>query len=302
MAVPWPIATDDNGLAMGESTFERGQTNATLVYRVPWDEVEEARKVFFGYAYRNGLNLVRVLPQRHPRADWLYATRILEKGEGFTQKEIKPQGAIDAYEDCLFTVNYRVPRYRMNFQPGDEGLEYKRFVERKPKPYVDFVQQDGAAWIFDTADGAPSAKTLKGSNITLRIGKVAKQWIWRDVPEAWIFEPDTDLIATNIEASIGTINSATFAGHAAGTLYLDSVDFDDIEFPLKPIDLQIKNALIDPPRMWDVTLNFIYFSHGWQRLPYIQSSNPVQWYRVKRETGGGFQYDTTDFTDIFAAV
>lgn len=207
----------------------------------------------------------RVPPAPHPLKPWMFAV-----SAGPVQG-LSPTGIVAPYDIPLMGyARYRVPitysSLNYNVVTDDRMAmfpvysESNRYVIKTLDTSADSIAIDGTFFRF--AEGPylnPLTQqfTLGQSKILV---KVNLTWTWVGVPERYLF--DSNGIATNINAALGTVNSAEVWGYPAGTLLMLPAKFTPRMLPVSPYLLGPLNPIMGiqtVPRVWDVQFQFKYW-------------------------------------------
>lgn len=344
LQLPWREFISRTG-STERGSWSGAASRVSMTLDLNWSDRGKAIAGILGYAFINNTGnsgnikdinskLSRVLPMQHPYWTWLYATEIVDqhgvnwstKGTIVTQAQF-PNGWQQGLEGSVST--YGLERYTINFNAlpydvvsdsnlgnaGDgTGAEYNRYVVQISKPTTQTFAFPGGSFKF--ANGPNAGAPPFTGPFAIRTMRRTVSWTWMLVPEYYIF--NSAGFASNIEPCVGRINNAAFAGYPIHTLYLDSVDYEPIMFPVPPQVLGLPKW--HPPRGFNVRFNFVYFnpdpdnvlSDGWNSAPdrsNATSTGVIKWYKAvsvaptgATGSGGATPYTDANFTTMFNPV
>lgn len=339
LMLPWREFISRTG-STEHGSWSGAASRVSMTIDMNWSNRAQAIAAILGYSYRNDTNnsgnikgsasyLSRVLPMQHPFWTWLYATDITDQhgvnwtgkatiantepvfARGWTQEL---QGSVSQYGLERYTITFQALPYDVisdsnlsSPQAGDgTGNEYNRYVIQLSKPTTQFFSFPQGAYQFATGN---HIGTKFDGPIGIRAMRRTVSWTWMMVPENYFL--NSFGFAGNIEPCVGRINNASFAGYPTHTLYLDSVDYEPIMFPVPPQVIGL--PAWHPPRGFNIRFNFVYFNpdpvngDGWNSAP-DRGDNPITWRKVVAAAvtgggaGGGTPYIDTDFTQMFKPV
>ena len=284
-------------LSMGASDFQCGESMLVRFEDLAYNNV--AAKLL-GYSFADGDVLRRIIPFRHPIWHWSYCSRIA--GVRFLQadgKEVFDEGPHMNFAWAVLDLVFSTPNYRVltDNQIGQLALfEWDRFVERTVKSRTNAIQRLQGEFSFREGDPTDLEVPFGPSQLLF---KTPIQWLWHDVPESWLLDNVTKL-PTNVFAARGHVNQSDFAGFPAGTLLMEDPEIRPRMLPIPPEDINL--GVFEPPRSFDVLLNFLYFDpppggtiRGHNTLPWTVDG---LWY-VVADNGNNFLYPETEFPMIF---
>jgi hypothetical protein len=283
--------------------ISRDRSLATVTTVVDFAKYKSAVKFILGYSYVDGnKKLRRETPAFHPQWPWLYARAITN----VTFLDFNGK-AIDAWEGSLYyatyvyamvTVEFAEVRYEI-WEDDEVSYEYERYLERKPKPYVELNQVDGGSLTISTPTaGDPNGKPFIAAPYVLaRQEKSMFQLVWHEVPRDLI--EDSDGNRPKFKAIQKKVNTTAFMGHAAGTLLCEDVEAEDMPSPIatdlfsglqftSKVTMTLKE--FDPPR-GDINET----RRGWNLLPWNAPST-FYWYV---DPAGNPLYSSYEFAKFF---
>lgn len=192
---------------------------------------------------------------------WLWATKVDVEGVGVPTDRImyeqSGRDAIARYEHARCTIQYATRTYDV-VVPSSAGAaafdtdesHLRRYVTKLFRPQGEFLNIDGTAYFFSGATSGTAVPVARGINKALISYNLSLTWhkVPVDaVPSRFFNNANADITNPAIDKSLGTCNSATFAGFDQGTLLLTAVE-------LKPII----GSLGD--RYYDITYYIKFFN------------------------------------------
>lgn len=305
--------------ATSQFQFGADSTQASMTIETYWRDFENSAlntsviPNILGFSRRSDVStqLDRTPPVAHPIFTWLYATGI----SGVTG--IKPLGKVarsdgyyTQYQRARMTINFTTLPYEVynNASASFGGDESKRWVSKVPRTTEEYISIDSGEFQF--AEGA--ANNPNGISFPLGTGRINVktdlEWTWFDVPNNYIF--DANGVSTNINASLGTVNSASIWGYPAGTLLMLSPEITPVMQPVNPLLLGLPEG--SPPRSWNVKLRFKYWNPEIGPSATTRGHNTAMYltdgffYLIKSKTrdGGVGQplFKSSNFQTIFQGV
>ena len=226
---PWkeeiPVGTRSNAACVKAVD----QSNSTMTIKVTPENVFPAIGYITGYSQVGGnpptvvgnsptYFLDREPPARHPRWKWERATKILnvvgKGGPGEQTVVAGGNGLTGDYTWYYITIQFEQPTYSM-LTNAVTNAEYQRWTTKLYKPNLETLARrnnvDGP-WTFYGVPGLPNQQYP--GDIYLRQPKATLEWTWFDVPEAWTHLGN--LIPTNIQRCVGTLNNRVFPYNSFG--------------------------------------------------------------------------------------
>ncbi len=344
LTVPWREYISRDGSTYDES-WASDSSQVSMTIDIYWTDRAQARREILGYSKRVGTLLSRQLPMRHPFWDWMYATKISSaRGLAFQDKYIGPGGPTSSYAFERLTIVFSALPFDVlsDQQISSKAGEWNRFVIKTRRVNTEFAASDRSQFMYSTLAGAisgpydgksgpfnvytagsaPTSQPLFKGSVGIKISKVNLQWKWMYVADNFIFNNERS--AAKIEPCIGCVNSDTAldssdgGGYSAGTLLLDSVEFEPVIAPCSPTVMGLAAAGV-PPRMWNVLFNLIYFNppkdSDWTTTKYGHllvpgNANPNGYWYPAESVGpyndgavtGSPIYQSRTFSTMFTAV
>lgn len=266
-----------------------------------------------GFSKRNGDALTRVPPFQHPRYPWLYC-------RGITASQLKQYiGADDAakglneYGLCEWTMGFGSVNFDIEATPGSV---VPAFVEKESDPITRWLTTDRNDMCFVGTDGNPGGRLTIKQGMSYLVAEKVVKWKWLSVDEQFV--RNRDGVAANLDALIGTVNNATFAGYKKHTLLMEAPKIVTRELPVSPnlifggganfkkriphsVNVEINMRHLDPKttsRIGDIN----YYGHD-----LALDRRDGKWWRIatlvstKAGAPAGL-YGETDFSTMFNAV
>jgi hypothetical protein len=291
---------------------------SNVVYQLPYEKRYDATVFILGAAWVDyisggGAVLRRLIPLRHPSYPNLYARKLSYTGKKFIGKETtgenlpewKRQDETSMYSIADFNVEFSPLYFKVYtddevYNPDTgEYEEWERFCRLYYQPAPDLITIENGSFLW--AEG-PKTGQATPANISYPERKADITLKWLFVPQEYTHNADG--VPVKIEACIGKLNNATTFGRAAGTLLLDSVEFEPVTIPLVTDDWQAYFAN-------HVTLKFKFFDppngdpgssiRGHNLLPDRGADNTWSYYYATNDgtMTGKPLYDSTDFYEMF---
>jgi hypothetical protein len=242
--------------------------------------------------------LQRQLPMRHPDFPWLYASGISDlRGVDWQGKDAGAgAGPYSDYQVCRATVHFTAPPYRIAAD-GTVPNEYNRFVLQRTRPSVEFAASDRDYFQFTSGPSYNANSPSFHGSYGLKVGKISLQYTWFGVPDNYLF--NSNGLSPAVDNTLGMVNSSTFDGYTAGTLFFEGVEYEPMMFSVDPVGV-LGYSPGYPPRGWNVTYTFIYFAPGWNTAPDIDRNYyPIVTSNKNGATGGQPPYQSADFSLLF---
>lgn len=261
--------------------YSMGMAEAVRICQVLWSSRVEFAQEMLGYSKAVAGKIQRVLPEKHPEANWLYATEmelvrgIGRLGQGGDNSFISygvTDGAKDGY--AVFNVRYRALPYDIEDDAvAEAGGELVRFVERSRSFAVENITVQGGTWTW-SGGGTYHETTTK------LFGSEELMYTWHDVPA----------IPSQLTETIGKVNDAAFdlfspegGGYTAQTLLCMPAQVERTTNPFGE-------------RTYRITYKFLHRSTGWNNF-YRPDVTPPAFQGLSK--GGVGPYLTDDFDDLF---
>lgn len=300
----------------GGDVFSDERSEAVVEGDIPWEVRYSFVRTVLGYAYTNGMQLVRQLPIFHPWFETLsaYSVSVLPYQPDSESAETLKQAAW--YPDVTFDqAGYKWGRATIRFtnQPyeqldddeideyyGGSLEEWKRYCyDSHREGSLEIISQTGRLMKF--AEGPPKAL---GASMPTEIGQILLkdviEFTWKKVPKEYVCgtsDPE-NLALLKIDPCVGKLNATEFLGYPRGTLLLNPVRIVRMEPFLRVadeaayyFDITFPFQHFDPPS----TVNpQVYRGHNlmpWGgRIVDNQSASPEEYGRYF----GSFYYATND--------
>lgn len=252
----------------GRFVFQYGQSVATRVFLVLWDDLFSFCDDILGYAYRgNDDEIIRVLPEKHPR--FLFYATDVSSVEGM---------AING-TDSNDVAKFRLAKVTVNFRPlpypvkSDEDIdyEYQRYVEIQKGYQLNFQTIQGRMqWVSRTN----ASEKVIDVQPTIQLPRQELTMIWHDVPakeDPFVCPTEDAITSCN-----GKVNSTMFMGR----YYPDTILFFGAEPEL------ITPRLSDDVYYWRIRYKFSYVDNG-EGLDY----NTLPGINEQEHAGHNYQFD-----------
>lgn len=188
----------------GNEDYSTENGSASRVFLTNWADRDIFIDNLLGYSSAVGANLARVLPDRHPDFNTLWAMDASSKGIGYCNK------------DSHGSIGFRLAKITASYQPVDYvisnagGGELSRYCSRQYSFSSQYISLQGyMQWV--TRSGNKTLNVPPGKVI----GAVEKTISWHQVPG----DADAQVpLEQTITALAGSVNSTTFDGHYAGAV------------------------------------------------------------------------------------
>jgi hypothetical protein len=275
------------GVQVSSLTASSSAMSAVLAIRIAWNDYTRALPYILGTAtvvqdpLTGGFLLSRQLPAKHPRFNWLRATRILNmQGRlgGSAGLRSVPRltnsgglGITGEWADAVLTIMFEAPPYQM-LEDIDTDIEYQRWTTHNFSPNLETLARKGEEWRFPNAVAQARATSFAG-DLLEKVPKGVLTWNWYDVPEDWIMS--SRIFPTNLAGLVGKVNSTAwpsslllppniFTGRVtnfpAGTLlFMPPRLTPKTQMRLERLLNKQQGNPLDFPRTFDVELQMVYF-------------------------------------------
>ena len=277
--------------------------SVTRRFKVAWDSRHEFCKLLVGYPklMGSGANayVSRVTPDYYAIAgsetDSCYCTSAEVEGHGtpdddegqedvaFPVRTTTDEAGVCLYKIAVIQATYESLDYDIleDEDVNNTEVNLDRYVVEHEKPSVEYLTFVKGSWAFKTGTSPPPVvsfpipKTQASKEIT---------WIWKHVP----------MIPSSVDTAPGTVNDATFAGYAAGTLLCLAAD-------VKPIRSATGG------RIYDIAWKVKYLSVGHNFFLRFFAGSPPADPVYTEVTSNGLDsgkrpYDKSDFRKMFRPV
>lgn len=256
------------------------------ILQCDWDDRQQFVQDMVGSVVLNGNSIFRTIPELHPKLDWLYAAAcdlipvVLGVPGNATGDMIEYVPGLARYR-----VTYRTLPYRVVADDAAQTTELYRYVERRWKPSVESLVTRGR-FIWVTAP-----KDTIWEPLSILQPSAVYEYVWHQVPVAVdILLPAT--LQTNINAALGTMNSAAF----------DSGRFAARQLLCVAPEIVLTQAA-NADYTYRITYPFMYRENGWHKVyrPLTTGGS----YQEVTETGTSLDrsiYATSNFDNLFKIV
>lgn len=314
MTFPFAWLTGPTGFHGGCSL---GPTDSAVqaTIKINYSDLNTACRQVLGFAAQKPppeqtkLQRFHALP--HPQFGWMRCTRIANWR--FSKQQGKTTGAFGTYmtyKYALLDLVFSVHRFdiKTDAQAWIDG-EWTRYVIRETKSVTTAMSREHGAYTFKNAAPVPAAlrtQDVKG-NVSQQVQKTRLRWKWIGVPEIGLV--DAFGFATNLFATVGKVNDATFWGRPAGTLLMEDPDIEPVEVANFPSIITGANGAYTLPRAYNVHVNMLYFNpdndggsvFGHNLAP--DPANTGKWYElVAKRDGTSLPYASASFPTAFNMV
>lgn len=294
-------------------------SNATVVWDVPYAYVQDAISRILGYAYCNkGTNaqnptyIYHVNPVRHPVLTWMHAAKI----ESITG--LGPRGKVatfnpfgvpgippytESYELYRITAQFHNPPYDVleDNQTNDTTYEAGRyFYQEGLEASANFITLEGGQAIFAAGQGAMSNRPFTAPGRAVAETQHVFKFRWTRVPIEYVEQAtgsSTYGHPFKFRQCLQKVNSETFLGFAPYTLLFEPYEYVRKRMPIATVQGGYK--------WWaDILMSLRYFepklgsgatSAGHRTAP----NQDGLYFHVKRSNGNEL-YEAVDFAKLFA--
>lgn len=312
----------------GGETFALEQSEATVVYQIPFNKKRSFLRWVLGFSCverSNYAHIHRENPQHHPVFPDLYATacafsafppKIEEDGLLYLPSKWPSFRGIKryaSYEVAYATVKFAAPpwQYRPDARITTAAQEVERNCYVDVSSTVEMLSAEGELgqmkWSAPTVAGGPTFGTAVTAPFGTLVSKANLLLTWSYVPELWLsVEGGTSFYPSNLLACVGTMNDDTFLGKPPGTLLMQPPVLKRFRWPVTTFDA------IGAFYGYNVTIPFQYFDpsergapnfpsalnpdRGYKLLPFSRS---LKWYPATRANGVTHLLNESTFSDIF---
>jgi hypothetical protein len=305
-------------------SISRDRSRSVVTIICAFAKYKSAVTYILGYSYvDSSLFLRRLTPVFHPQWSWLYARAVVGV------KFLGPVGkAKQNFDGSLYYSTYQYAEIQVEFcevrypiyEDDEVTYEYERYTEQVPAACAELVQIDGGQLIAY----APSVTFVDQKNyiaaphVIARQEKNAFDLIWREVPEAFLFDQDetssTYGKAVKIAAIQKRVNSETFFGWRPGTLLCEEATMSISPSPVAT------DVTVGLRFMYDVTFKMKGFDpepgdpavekYGWNLLPGPRNTSGASgdrlfayfYYTHDGTLDGKPLFESYDFASVFTHV
>jgi len=166
-----------------------------------------------------GPSLSRLIPAKHPRFPWMFATDMSLEGQGKIYAKYDKMadnaglpngpGLLGTWGDMdhwIIRIKFEALPYVV--LPDPVNAEYQRWTEWEPlKPTVETLARRGRTWYFTHSNPAAAVTSPPGDTL-LRVPKAKLTLWWRNVPTNYVLKGG--VFPPNIINGIGKVNSESF--------------------------------------------------------------------------------------------
>lgn len=301
----WRQFTSKNGWTE-DMAFGPGITRAAFIIDVPWANLETAIMNICGYsANPGGGKIKRYVPIQHPNLYWMWAKNITKVQAGTptgVNTSNVDQAKYTAYNFARLTIEFWQPTYAI-VEDGGIANEWERYVDWAIEPAGEFLSRPQGVFKW-TAGGPQNGMTFNGQK-NLYLPKKRIKAVWRQIPESGLF-PNLkrqvgDFTSANLDAMVGKVNNASWAGLATGTVLMEAWGCEPEIVPVNPSNLSIDTGW-HISRLWNVVLSFLHFDPppgGANRGHNTFPQNDNLWWPVIAVGGANLPYKTGDMSSVW---
>ncbi len=220
LSFAWSESIGPNVQAVWSASFGPEGVGEGMVIYVAWSDLPKALQELLGYSYRisHGNDtpptvsvLRRVLPWQSPQWNQMYVQKVSQvrgltfagktNTAGFGGGGAGAAGKINlgphsTYEFAEITVQFHRPLY---FVLSDKAIivdgkprEWLRYTEKNWNPDIQILSREGSVFTFTAGQGTPPTDSPFPGTVGQKIMRYGVSRKWHQIPEAAIFELDSD--------------------------------------------------------------------------------------------------------------
>jgi hypothetical protein len=259
-------AYQESGDAFTDERISFDQSSAAMLrYWTNWDSVSDTtlaqilRSTLIGGQYvPTGGSPKKVTPQVHPYLPGLFCKDIVSvQSVACGPQDFAGITKPIPFQLALLTLSYTSRPYLLGASPGyDNGNQYnKNWVELQVRSANQHITTPFGIWVFDSSSPVPPNSQGKPAQLGnfLTQGITYITFIFHDVLHSQLYGSG---IIPQFAGSLGHVNGGTFFGLPAETVLADTSTTECWGDYFNP---SINH--------YDVTVNFIYNSFGWNTTP-----------------------------------